>query len=69
MDNATALQAFERYLQRRYPGRSTAKHYVSDVRLFQAACPKRGTNPIPFSHIAMRQSAVSIYRAIYQMRS
>lgn len=40
MDNATALQAFERYLQRRYPGRSTAKHYVSDVRLFQAACPK-----------------------------
>lgn len=40
MDNATALQAFERYLQRRYPGRSTAKHYLSDLRQFQKVCAK-----------------------------
>jgi site-specific recombinase XerD len=40
MDNATALQAFERYLQRRYPERSTAKHYLSDLRQFQKVCTK-----------------------------
>ncbi len=32
MDNATALQAFERSLRRRFPDRSTPIHYVSDVR-------------------------------------
>jgi len=31
MDNNTALPEFERYLQRRYPERSTAKHYLSDI--------------------------------------
>ena len=31
---------FERSLKRRSPGRSTATHYVSDVRLFLAACSK-----------------------------
>jgi len=31
MDNDTALPEFERYLQRRYPERSTAKHYLSDI--------------------------------------
>ena len=31
----TAIQEFERYLSRRYPGRSTARHYVSDLRVFQ----------------------------------
>lgn len=40
MDNQEALMRFERYLNRRSPGRSTAKHYVSDVRLFLAGCPK-----------------------------
>jgi hypothetical protein len=35
MDNATALQAFERSLRRRFPDRSTPIHYVSDVRQFQ----------------------------------
>jgi site-specific recombinase XerD len=29
-----ALMRFEAYLRRRYPDRSTAKHYVSDVRIF-----------------------------------
>jgi site-specific recombinase XerD len=40
MDNLTALQEFERSLRRRFPDRSTPIHYVSDVRLFQRACPK-----------------------------
>jgi hypothetical protein len=28
------IEAFDAYLKRRYPGRTTAKHYVSDVRIF-----------------------------------
>lgn len=32
---STAIQEFERYLNCRYPGRSTAKHYVSDLQVFQ----------------------------------
>jgi site-specific recombinase XerD len=40
MDNSTALQKFEQYLRRRSPDRSTPIHYVSDVRLFFARCPK-----------------------------
>ncbi len=40
MDNATALQEFERSLRRRFPDRSTPVHYVSDVRQFQRLCPK-----------------------------
>jgi site-specific recombinase XerD len=40
MDNPTALKEFERNLRRRLPDRSTPVHYVSDVRLFQRACPK-----------------------------
>ncbi|MFQ5343347.1 MAG: tyrosine-type recombinase/integrase [Anaerolineae bacterium] len=32
--NAEWIQQFEAYLKRRFPGRSTAKHYVSDLRLF-----------------------------------
>ena len=30
-----AIQGFKRYLKRRYPGSSTAKHYIHDLRLFQ----------------------------------
>lgn len=40
MDNNTALLEFERYLRRRYPERSTAKHYLSDLRQFQKVCAK-----------------------------
>ncbi len=40
MDNATALQEFERHLRRRFPDRSTPVHYVSNVRQFQRFCPK-----------------------------
>jgi integrase/recombinase XerD len=35
-----AIQAFERYLNRRYPGRSTVKHYVNDLRLFHDCIDK-----------------------------
>ena len=38
MDVATALSQFEHYLQRRYPERSTAKHYLSDLRQFRKVC-------------------------------
>jgi len=30
----TAIKEFEQYLRRRYPERSTTKHYVSDLKLF-----------------------------------
>ncbi len=43
MDNETALPEFERYLRRRYPERSTAKHYLSDLRQFRKACAKPRT--------------------------
>lgn len=36
--NEQWLEAFETYLKRRYPGRTTAKHYVSDVRIFLKEC-------------------------------
>lgn len=29
------IRGFERYLRRKYPGRSTVKHYVSDLQIFQ----------------------------------
>jgi hypothetical protein len=31
-----AIGEFERYVNRRYPGRSTAKHYISDLQIFQS---------------------------------
>ena len=40
MDDETALSEFERYLRRRYPERSTAKHYLSDLRQFRKVCAK-----------------------------
>jgi site-specific recombinase XerD len=30
-----AIQEFERYLKRRFPGSATVRHYVSDLRVFQ----------------------------------
>lgn len=32
--NSTWIQLFEAHLKRRFPERSTAKHYVSDLRIF-----------------------------------
>jgi site-specific recombinase XerD len=40
MDDTLCLTQFEHYLTRRSPGRSTAKHYLSDLRQFQKVCPK-----------------------------
>jgi site-specific recombinase XerD len=40
MDDTLCLAQFERHLTRRSPGRSTAKHYLSDLRQFQKLCPK-----------------------------
>jgi len=37
--NQQWLEAFDTYLRRRYPDRTTAKHYVSDVRIFLKASP------------------------------
>ena len=31
----TAIEEYEGYLERRFPGSTTAKHYVSDVRIFE----------------------------------
>ena len=40
MEMNESLVKFEQYLQRRFPGRRTAKDYVSDLRQFQAFNPK-----------------------------
>lgn len=40
MDNAEALERFEKYLMRRHGERTTPTHYVSDVRQFQKFCAK-----------------------------
>lgn len=34
------IGAFERYLRRRYPGSSTTKHYISDLRIFRRLIQK-----------------------------
>ena len=34
------IREFEHYLQRRYPGSSTTKHYISDLQLFQQLVDK-----------------------------
>ena len=36
--NEQWIQRFEAYLKRRFPDRSTAKHYVSDLRIFVQEC-------------------------------
>jgi site-specific recombinase XerD len=43
MDDTSVVPEFERYLQRRYPERSTAKHYLSDLRQFEKVCSKTGS--------------------------
>jgi integrase/recombinase XerD len=40
LDNTTALRHVEQYLRRRSPDRSTALHYLSDLRQFQKFCVK-----------------------------
>jgi hypothetical protein len=51
MDNTTLLQKFEQHLRRRYPDRSTALHYVSDVKQFQKTCAK------PWAEVTRADSA------------
>jgi site-specific recombinase XerD len=43
LDNETLIQQFAAYLRRRFPDRSTAKHYISDLRQFSAMCTKPWT--------------------------
>lgn len=43
LSNEQWLDNFHRYLQRRFPGRSTAIHYSSDLKCFCLHCPK----PLP----------------------
>jgi site-specific recombinase XerD len=38
--NAEWVEKFRQYLQRRFPGRSTAKHYESDMKCFLEKCGK-----------------------------
>lgn len=51
MDNAEALERFEKYLMRRYVERTTPIHYVSDVRQFQKFCSK------PWEQVTEREIA------------
>lgn len=47
--NSEWLREFEAYLNRRFPERSTAKHYLSDLRQFVAEYPQ------PLSEITVRE--------------
>jgi len=38
LTNSEWIQPFEAYLERRFPNRSTSKHYVSDLRIFLQNC-------------------------------
>ena len=40
MDEESALHEFEKYLQRRFPGRRTPVDYLSDLRQFRSVCQK-----------------------------
>lgn len=40
MEEETALHEFEKYLQRRFPGRRTAVDYLSDLRQYRNVCQK-----------------------------
>jgi len=40
MDEKIALHEFEKYLQRRFPGRRTPVDYLSDLRQFRSVCQK-----------------------------
>jgi integrase/recombinase XerC len=46
-----AIQAFARYLKRRYPGSSTVKHYINDLRRFEA-CINKGPREVKQADIA-----------------
>jgi site-specific recombinase XerD len=43
LDNETLTQQFAAYLRRRFPDRSTTKHYISDLHQFSATCTKPWT--------------------------
>jgi site-specific recombinase XerD len=47
MDDTSVVQEFERYLQRRYPDRSTVQHYLSDLRQFEKVCHKPWSEVTP----------------------
>ena len=40
MNEETAMREFEKYLQRRFPGRRTPVDYLSDLRQFRSVCQK-----------------------------
>ena len=40
MDDREALTKFEKYIQRRFPGRRTVTDYLCDVRQFRSVCQK-----------------------------
>jgi site-specific recombinase XerD len=40
MDDEKVFHEFEKYLQRRFPGRRTPVDYLSDLRQFRSVCKK-----------------------------
>ena len=42
----TAIVNFKAYLQRRYPDRSTSKHYISDLTIFSQFVGKKSPRDI-----------------------
>ena len=53
------IREFERYLNRRYPGSSTVKHYVNDLQLFQRFVdkPPREVTRLDIDHLVEDQLA------------
>ena len=72
-----AMQDFERYLNRRYRGRSTAKHYMSDLSIFIEVIGEKAADavtPVDIdrfveSQIAAHMSAATINRRLASLRT
>jgi len=71
-----AIQAFERYLKRRYPSSSTAKHYVNDVQHFQKfigdgphrEMTRRDISGFVEDQLAQGRSATTVNRRLVSLR-
>ncbi len=57
-----AIRGFKRYLNRRYPGSSTVKHYIYDLQLFQRFVDKapRAVTRLDIDHFVEAQLARSL---------
>ena len=70
-----AIRDFEQYLERRYPGRSTTKHYVNDLEHFQQLIGKppwtvtrRDVDALVEDQLAQGLAATTVNRRLASLR-